>query len=81
MGETGEGIRPTRSAEIKPDVHVVEWLKDAEKKGSTERFEKRVRSLREVKSVDSIKRASGLAVDQVGQLLNGQGVADEMVKL
>lgn len=78
---TGEGIRPTRSEEIRPDVSVVEWLKDAERKESTERFNSRTRSWREVKGVDSIKRASMRAVDKVGELLRHHGVVDEMVKL
>lgn len=80
MGETGEGIRPTKSAEIKPDFHIAELLRGAEKKASTESFKNRMRSWPEVKGVDSIKRASGMAVDKVGELF-GNGVVDEMAKL
>lgn len=81
MGETGEGIRPTKSPEIKPNVGVVELLRGAEKKASTRRFKDRIKPLSEAKGADSIKGASGMAVDQVSELLHGQGVVDEMVKL
>jgi len=81
MGETGEGVRPTRLREIKLDDSVVGWLKDQEKEGSKESFKNRMRSWPEVKGVDSIKRASGMAVNKVADLLRDKGVLGEMVNL